>query len=835
MQSLALTPSRRACYGSVVAECAFVRLLRLVGLAVFALWLAGAVFAEETPSATPEPEAAEHATPGTEAVPIEGVAEQAVQIAYLLETLAPSAESHAAFRITKAEAERLLLRVESQVRRIRLALAGAPKVRSMQEWRVDLRGLLTPLESLADDLDKQLDGLGKALAQIDAEAARWQATRAEAATAEASTAVRDRVDATVAALEETRQQLAAQRDEILSLRDRLVEPTADVQSTRNRLSTETQERLAGIFTRDRPMLWNADLRQSIRGEFREGGSESLRERLKRLGEFTRECIPMLAFQLVLFVGLAVGLRLLGARAKELAQQDNDLRQASLVFALPTSMAFVIALTLTPLFHPYAPSLFLLLAYSVVMVPTALIVNHLLSAPNRPVVWALVVVFLVDQGREFVEYLPTFERAIFLVELIGVVVFLLWLRRPRRIAGMPIEARRDPLFRVVRGLTGVSLVLLAVAIAAEVMGLGDLADLIGTGTLRSAYLALFIYALLKVLQSLLAYALILRPLRLLKMVADHRRLVRHRIETVLGFLGFALWGHQTLVFFGLDAPLAAGVGRTLSAELSTGALAISFGDVLVLVVTIWLTFTLARLLDFVLTQDIYPRVRLPRGVPYAISTLTRYTLIVLGFLIAMAAAGIELSSLTIVAGGLGVGVGFGLQTVVSNFVSGLILLFERPLQVGDDIELGAVNGEIRRIGIRASSIRTGDGAEVIVPNSKLISDVVTNRTFRDRRRRIEISVIVNSEINAQQVVDVLLAVARKQASVLRTPPPRAFFVKLGESNLEFVLRVWIAEYRDEGMTRSQLNAALQKALADAGIVAPLRTIAPETLPKLRDEV
>lgn len=131
-------------------------------------------------------------------------------------------------------------------------------------------------------------------------------------------------------------------------------------------------------------------------------------------------------------------------------------------------------------------------------------------------------------------------------------------------------------------------------------------------------------------------------------------------------------------------------------------------------------------------------------PYAISTLTRYTLIVFGFMFALAAAGIELTKLTIVAGGLSVGIGFGMQNVFNNFVSGLILLFEQPLKVGDDIQVGGASGEIRHIGIRASRVRADDGAEVIVPNSKLISENVTNFTFRDRRRRMEINVAVKPQ-------------------------------------------------------------------------------------------
>ena len=786
-----------------------------------ALWLwVTAALAQETPKVASEPEDAK-----TQAVSVEDVSQQAVRTASLLETLVPSKESYAALGELAAKTDRLLKDVDERLTSIRFALAATPKVSSMQEWEAELIGLLAPLESLDKDLDQRLAILRKALEQVDANTKQWQAIHEEAVRVEASAEVQKRIDSTLATLDKTRRQISGQRDTMLSLRDRLVDPIGNVNRTLKQLRTDIQERLAGIFNRDRPVLWKADLYETIRAELRAGGSESVIQQVLDFKDYVRGNIPKIGFHIVLFIGLAVGLRLLGSRAIELAEEDYDLRRASLVFELPTAMALIIALALTSTLHPTAPVLFIKFAYTVLAIPAVMIVSRILSTANRPVVWALLFVFLVDRMRDFLATVPTLERAIFLLELVGALVFLLWLMRPKRIAEIPLEARQHPLFRMVRRLTGAAIALFTIAILAEVVGLGDLADIIGSGTLRSAYFALFIYALVVVLQSLVTYALILRPLSLLKMVSAHRQVAHQRIERVLRVLGFALWAYLTLASFGLEASLKASVGGVLGAQLTVGTLAVSLGDVLVLVVTIWLTFALARLIDFVLTEDVYSRVSLPRGVPYAISTLTRYTLIVLGFLVAMAAAGIELTKLTIVAGGLSVGIGFGLQNIINNFVSGLILLFERPLKVGDDIEIASGKGEIRRIGIRASTIRTGDGAEVIVPNSKLISEAVTNRTFADRRRRIEIKVSVKSEFNAQQVIELLLAVANAHSSVLQTPPPRAYLVQYAESSLEFVLRVWIAEFRDETATRSDLNAALQKTLAEAGIVEPLRSIEP----------
>jgi small-conductance mechanosensitive channel len=214
---------------------------------------------------------------------------------------------------------------------------------------------------------------------------------------------------------------------------------------------------------------------------------------------------------------------------------------------------------------------------------------------------------------------------------------------------------------------------------------------------------------------------------------------------------------------------------------------------------------------------------------------RYTLIFAGFLIAMAAAGIQFSNLTVIVGGLGVGIGFGLQSAVNNFVSGLILLFERPLNVGDVVQLQnqGLWGEIRRIGIRASVIYTWEGAEVIVPNGQLVSDSVTNWTLSDRRRRVEVDVGVEYGTDAQRVIDLLVEVASSHPGLRSEPEPTALFLGFGDSSLNFRLRVWIDNFEEGFTVRSELAVAIQRALAEANISVPfpqrdlhLRTVSPD---------
>jgi potassium-dependent mechanosensitive channel len=218
----------------------------------------------------------------------------------------------------------------------------------------------------------------------------------------------------------------------------------------------------------------------------------------------------------------------------------------------------------------------------------------------------------------------------------------------------------------------------------------------------------------------------------------------------------------------------------------------------------------RLVVMVLEEDVYSRMTLPRGVPYALSTLTRYGLLLTGFLLALGTLGLDLTRMTVLLSALGLGIGFGLQQIMNNFVSGLILLFERPVQVGDSIQLGDLGGDVLRIGIRSSTLRTPQGAEVIVPNSKLIEEKVTNWTLSDRRRRIELDVGVTGDTDPERILALLADIARRDPRVSGDPPPEALLLRFGEAAADYQLRIWTDD-QEWMRLRSDLAVALQRAL------------------------
>ncbi len=180
---------------------------------------------------------------------------------------------------------------------------------------------------------------------------------------------------------------------------------------------------------------------------------------------------------------------------------------------------------------------------------------------------------------------------------------------------------------------------------------------------------------------------------------------------------------------------------------------------------------------------------------------------------------DLTKVTVLVGAFGVGLGFGLQDVVNNFVCGMILLFERPIHVGDMIEIGNLLGEVRRIGIRASTVRTAQGADIVMPNSQFITANVTNWTLSDRLRRIDLPVGVNYSAPPQKVIGVLEAVALAHPKILRNPQPQVLFLGFGDSSINFELRAWTDQFGDWFNIRSELAVAVYDAVNAAGMSFP----------------
>ena len=254
--------------------------------------------------------------------------------------------------------------------------------------------------------------------------------------------------------------------------------------------------------------------------------------------------------------------------------------------------------------------------------------------------------------------------------------------------------------------------------------------------------------------------------------------------------------------------------------------VSLGDVTItpaVLLTVLLillgAFWVSRLLRGMLRRNVFRRTHLNIGTQETICRILHYIIMLMGVFIAIQQIGIDLTTLAAISAVLMVGIGFGLQNVTSNFVSTLILLFERPVQVGDFVEVSGVQGRIRRIKTRSSVVETLDNVSIIVPNSNFITQNVTNWSYRDSKVRIHISVGVSYGSDVELVEETLLDVGRDHAEVLLNPEPTVQFLEFGDSSLNFDLLVWINDASRQYLVRSDLNFAVVKAFREQGITIP----------------
>lgn len=250
----------------------------------------------------------------------------------------------------------------------------------------------------------------------------------------------------------------------------------------------------------------------------------------------------------------------------------------------------------------------------------------------------------------------------------------------------------------------------------------------------------------------------------------------------------------------------------------GGTAVTVASVVSFVVFVLAAYAASWLLRRSLHR-VYRRRALDEGVQHALDRLLHYAVVALGAFVALENLGVSITALAGVGAILAVGIGFGLQNIAQNFVSGLILLLERPVKKGDFVEVGDVRGTVRDIRARATVVTTLDNVDIIVPNGQFITETVTNETYGDKRVRVRIKVGVAYGSDTARVRDVLLQVAQSSPQVLADPPPQVLFKDFGESSLDFELLAWLADPREENVAASDIRFAVDQAFRAEGIEIP----------------
>ncbi|BCR06942.1 hypothetical protein DESUT3_40110 [Desulfuromonas versatilis] len=474
--------------------------------------------------------------------------------------------------------------------------------------------------------------------------------------------------------------------------------------------------------------------------------------------------------------------------------------------------FVAQAALNPLYSS-PPALWRLFSGVLGALAASVLVAGLLRNPRKIfMVYLLAFLVVLSLGLQIISFpQPLYRIYLALLSLLGIPL-LLWLAMRQRRAH---QGRGGWFAQVLQA----GALILGLSLVAQCAGFNLLASRLIEASVGTVFLALFTYMAIRLgrggIEFLLTHPRVAERPFFRRFGAELTRRLQGVLEAVL--IGLALL--YLLVVWGLFDSAAQAWKVLLGLGFAVGEINISLEMLFWVGVVLYFSIVFSWFIRAVLDTQIFPRREFDRGVRDAIKKLLHYSLVFIGFLLAMSLAGFELRNFAVLAGAFGIGIGFGLQNIVNNFISGIILLFERPIKVGDMIVLDSEWGRVRKIGLRSTIVETLDQSEIIVPNSQLISEKVTNWTLSTQVARLVLPVGVAYGSNVKLVLSILKEVAVQHPDVLSEPAPSPIFKGFGDSSLDFELRVWVTDINRRLRIISELNQAIDQGFRDGQVEIP----------------
>jgi len=687
----------------------------------------------------------------------------------------------------------------------------------------------TQLESWRRDLAQAGSQYTEDAAELARRRAIWEATRTAADSGSMAPALGNRVMTVLAQLALAEQAVSGPIEKQIRLSRRANAVETSILAGQKAVAAAIAYNDSRLVRIDSPPLWELWQDPKAAASALDSVKAGMAAETRFLDDYSAATSKIHQWRIWLSLALLPLLLWLSARSRSVVSDDPEIQASTRVLRRPFSSWVVVSMVGLMLLEPDAPILLHQIALLLALIPVLRLLPAAVYEAIGPWPYIATGLYLL-QRLSFLFLGNSYHYRIYLMGLAlltaALVAWLLWQRRPR--AGESPELSR----RVLRLVGWVAIAALLVAAIANLFGNVSLAEMLVVGILDSGYVGLVLYAGVTVLASVIRLVLARRSISRFRVVTQHAGPLLHSLSRLLRLGGLVAWVVVVLNEFRVFRPIRDAVAGVLTHELKFGQISITLGGVLLFFFSVWLALWVAKTVRFILQDEVLPKMSLPRGVGNSISSLTYYAMVILGLFVALAAAGFEVSQLAFVVGALGVGIGFGLQNVVNNFVSGLILMFERPIQPGDVVEVAGTSGKVREIGMRATTLITFEGADVVVPNGVLLNEKLINWTLSDMDRRIDVNVGVAYGSDPRQVLDLLTEVTVATPGIAAEPAPTVLFVGLGANSLDFGIRAWTNNFGEWVSIRSELTVRVHDAIVAAGIEIPfpqrdlhLRSVSP----------
>jgi small-conductance mechanosensitive channel len=603
----------------------------------------------------------------------------------------------------------------------------------------------------------------------------------------------------------------------LKLLNDIAEKTAIVNNFLGEIKRMQVDIQAAYFFRDSNPIWKKSSRAAPEGNIFTHIARLFNNNARQIRVFLNNNLSSLYFHLIILLLATVAFFMIRRRIirYKLITEDTELNQVKALLIRPLSIAVFVSLMAGLLIYENRPVILTEATYLIILLPLFILLPKIVPANLKSFIAIIIIMFLCHELQIFLDPSSLVRRIVLLAATVIAIWFFISIRK--------FYQRNQELVRTSRWYFLVSttkffIALLAISFIGNVLGYVVLSDYLTNSIIGAVLVTIVYYMFYMIMKAITIYGL-----RLFKKDYWHNEIrinIQNRILRIVRVIIWIIWGITILRIFNLFRLLLEWVENIMGIKWSIGDnVTISLGGIISFLIIIVVTFVLANWIKKLFKSEFILRSKIPRGVPAAISMLTRYIIVAFGVYIALVAAGVDLGQFGLIAGALGVGIGFGLQNVVYNFISGLIISFERPIHVGDTIEVGTLMGNVTEIGVRSSKVKTFDGSEVIVPNGNLISKEVINWTLSDQKRRLKIIIRTDYNADPNLVLKIIREEAEKYTNTLKEPPVMVLFDGYGDSSLDFTLYFWV--YFNVGFTsKSEVALNIYQALKTEGIGVPL---------------
>ena len=775
--------------------------------------------AESAEGEAPESSKSKSAEPDFVPMPDIGVRSEQVkqQLKESLFVTEPSAEEKRALEIMPD----LRLWVNRQLRRSEAVRRIDASVTSLDQLQAGWDQVDRRLEETQKGLKNQGAEVEQQIQKIRKIKVLWTSTREKAIALDVDPDVIRQIDEVLQAASFTTRSVNDRQARVLALQSDVASLSELARGDENLISDARNQAVRAVLERQTPPIWSSAFWAPEDGDsvLEDLNQQFGRDRhlVTRYWKQSRQLIGTFWILVLILMGFMWFVR---REIDASMGNDPEIQAVRAIFRRPIALSLLIAFfSALFVFRDLAVGPLGPLFGAATLIPAVVVLRQIVDRPIFPMLSVGMAVYFVHQLHQFVEPAPVISRVIFLLNLSALALWTSWTLRPSQINSIPAEVASKYVFRMIGRVLRIISITAFACVGAKAIGFGSLADLVGGTLMIAIYGAIVLYGTVLVVDGLLVFFMRVRPLSSLALVRRNRALLRDRANLLMWIGAWLILIQALLSRLEVWDQTRQFAEQILSAQIPLPEVTLTVGNVfasiLVFVGALWLS----RFIQFVLSEEVFDSAEVETGRPYAIKTLLHYAFMIGGFIFAVTALGFDANKATLLTGAFGVGVGFGLQTIVSNFISGLILLTERPIQVGDTVEMGMVSGSIQRIGIRSSTVRTWQGAEVIVPNAKFIAEEVTNWTKSDRRRRFEIAVGVAYGSDPEQIMPLLAEAAAGTDGVLENPEPYVLFQGFGDSSLDFEVRAWTNDFDHFTRIRSRICVSINRALSEAGVEIP----------------